>query len=112
YASQWGHRGFTHSLLFAAVVALAISRRRFVRYFIVLASHGLLDAMTTGGLGAALLWPFSDARYFLPWRPIPVAPLGMRILSTDGLQLMLFEALLFSPFWLFALARAVLAKRP
>ena len=39
----------------------------------VAASHGLLDAMTDGGLGIGLLTPFSSRRYFWPWRPIPVA---------------------------------------
>ena len=27
-----------------------------------------------GGLGVAFFSPFSNARYFLPWRPIRVAP--------------------------------------
>ena len=48
---------------------------------LVVASHGLLDALTDGGLGAALLWPFSDERFFAPWRPLPVAPIGARFWS-------------------------------
>ena len=47
----------------------------------LLASHALLDTLTDGGLGAALLWPFNFTRYFAPWRPIPVAPIGLDFLS-------------------------------
>ena len=60
-----GHRGFSHSLLAAAVVALAGAaaapalRARFARAFVFLfvaaASHGALDACTNGGLGVAFL---------------------------------------------------------
>ena len=62
----------------------------------------MLDTLTDGGLGIALLWPFSNERYFAPWRPLPVAPIGLRILSPHGLRLMLVEALLFLPVWLVA----------
>jgi inner membrane protein len=71
--------------------------------FVAVGSHGLLDAMTTGGLGAALLWPFTHARYFLPWRPIPVAPIGAGMLSARGLYVVGVELLLFLPFWGYAL---------
>lgn len=82
YGSTFGHRGFTHSLLFAAVaaaiatVALRADRRTFALFFICAASHGLLDAMTDGGRGIAFFSPFSNHRYFLPWRPIRVSPIG------------------------------------
>nr|HRC76832.1 rhodanese-like domain-containing protein [Kouleothrix sp.] len=33
--------------------------------------HGVLDAMTDGGLGVAFFAPFSATRYFFPFRPIP-----------------------------------------
>src|SRR3954470_24942868 len=84
YGAPWGHRGATHSLTLAIAggVLTGIAGRAFNRPIlrtavvatVVLASHGLLDTMTDGGLGAALLWPFSLVRYFAPWRPIPVAP--------------------------------------
>jgi inner membrane protein len=57
----------------------------------------LLDTLTDGGLGIALLWPFSNERFFAPWRPIPVAPIGARMLSSRGLHVVLTEALQFSP---------------
>ena len=85
YASAFGHRGFSHSILFAGLVALlgaALLRRiSFPRawgfLFLAAVSHPLLDASTTGGLGVALLWPFSEARYFAPWRFIRVSPLRL-----------------------------------
>ena len=69
----------------------------------VLVSHGLLDTLTDGGLGAALLWPFDLTRYFAPWRPIPVAPIGLDFLSRYGLAVSLAELVLFAPLIVFAL---------
>jgi inner membrane protein len=113
YAAPWGHRGASHSLVIAGLVALAVAAgTRTARgpalklgllAFAAVGSHGLLDAMTTGGLGAALLWPFTQARYFLPWRPIPVAPIGAGMLSARGLYVVAVELLLFLPFWGYAL---------
>lgn len=112
YGAPLGHRGATHSLAFAAlsgcVLALAarsigLPGRTIVLWAtVVMASHGVLDAFTDGGRGVALLWPFSDERYFAPWRPIPVSPLGRGVLSSRGLQVMLHESVLFLP--LFAIA--------
>lgn len=42
------------------------------------ASHGLLDAFTTGGLGVAFFAPFENGRYFFPVTPIEVSPIGLR----------------------------------
>ncbi len=115
YEAAWGHRGATHSLAFALVVALGVAPfyRRFsvgaVPFFaatlLVAASHPLLDAMTTGGLGVALWWPFSDARIFFPrpWRVIPVAPIGLGMLTRHGLGVLVRETILFAPVWLLAL---------
>jgi len=87
YGHPLGHRGFTHSLFFALLLALAaaaLSARlgarpaaAFAVIFVSTASHGILDAMTTGGLGVAFLSPFSNERYFLPWRVIVVSPIGV-----------------------------------
>lgn len=112
YAAEWGHRGATHSIVFAVACAglftlvaprLGLARRpSFVLSAAALVSHGLLDAMTTGGLGAALFWPFSEERVFFSWRPIPVAPIGLAILRPRGLLLMAHEAALFLPCWIIA----------
>lgn len=90
------HRGFTHSLFFAVAIGFLVvilffsTVAKFSKlwwglvafFFVATASHGVLDAMTNGGRGVAFFAPFSDARYFFPWRPIEVSPLGIdRFLS-------------------------------
>lgn len=91
YEHWLGHRGLLHSLPFAVLAgvlgaALAFpGLRRGSRAWwgvagllaLAAASHAVLDALTDGGLGVAFWLPFDDARYFLPWRPIPVSPLGV-----------------------------------
>jgi inner membrane protein len=106
YSDMLGHRGFTHSLPFAVLLACLVvllaygdiatfSTRWFkiVTYFaVVIASHGILDAMTNGGLGVAFFAPFSNERYFFPWRPIEVSPLGIeQFLSGRGLEVLISE---------------------
>lgn len=99
WGSDFAHRGFTHSLFFAAALALlgaAAWRRLGARpptvllfLFAAAASHGLLDACTNGGSGIALLWPFSSQRYFAPFAVIEVSPIGVaRFLTERGLQVL------------------------
>ncbi|HEV3190015.1 MAG TPA: metal-dependent hydrolase [Polyangiaceae bacterium] len=124
YGAPFGHRGATHSLAVAATLgllaAVAASARpasdpgalvraiRFGAYVaLVVASHGLLDAMTDGGKGIALLWPFTTRRFFFPWRPIPVAPIGAAFLSIRGMRVAAVELIEFAP----VLAYALLARR-
>jgi inner membrane protein len=86
YAHPLGHRGFSHSLLFAALLSAVIARfgfetaRRWRAFFVLFAataSHAALDAFTDGGLGVGFWIPFSNARYFAPVRPLPVSPIGI-----------------------------------
>jgi inner membrane protein len=101
YGHVLGHRGLSHSLFFAAglasIAAVLLRRtipvaRLWAFFFLATASHGLLDAMTNGGLGVAFFAPFSDARYFLPWRPIVVSPISIRaFVGPRGLQVMWSE---------------------
>jgi inner membrane protein len=70
---------------------------------LVTASHGLLDTLTDGGLGIALLWPWSNHRFFAPWRPIPVAPIGKAMLSARGAEVLLTQAVLFLPLFVVGL---------
>ena len=101
YGHFFGHRGFFHSPFFALLVSVLVvsvffhtekifSRRWwfYLIYFSLLtASHGILDAFTNGGLGIALLSPFDATRYFFPWRPILVSPIGLEgFLSKRGLM--------------------------
>ena len=110
YGDFLGHRGFTHSLLFAALVGILVARfggsasprslaprnpphvLLAIYFALVTASHGLLDAMTDGGLGIAFFSPFDTTRYFLPWRPIHVSPIGPRFFSDRGFSVLLSEA--------------------
>lgn len=113
YADPWGHRGAAHSLAVAACIGLACGLvARFARLpfgktaafaTATVASHGLLDALTDGGLGIALAWPLTTERFFAPWRPIPVAPIGVRFLSAAGLRVASWELAAFAPFALYAL---------
>jgi inner membrane protein len=108
YGDPWGHRGATHSLAFALLLGVAIGAasrfagvrpvRTAVTAVLVLASHPLLDTLTDGGLGCALLWPFSDARFFAPWNPIPVAPIGRAFFTTAwGWRVAATELAMFAP---------------
>jgi inner membrane protein len=109
YAHPLGHRGLSHSIVFAVflgAVATALMIRQaqalkarwiwLLAYFsIVTASHGLLDAMTSGGLGIALFAPFDNHRYFLSIRPIPASPIWpSQFISRYGLNVMIMESLL------------------
>ena len=63
-----------------------------VSLFAALLSHSLLDMLTNGGLGIAILWPISGARHFFPWRPIPVSPLSIgSFFSWWGLRVLRVE---------------------
>ena len=105
YGDFWGHRGFTHSLLFAALLATALIgfRKRepglghfslWMYFFLATASHGLLDAMTDGGLGVAFFSPFNNTRYFFPVTPIRVSPIGVsRFFGPRGLEVVRSELL-------------------
>lgn len=121
YGSPYGHRGFSHSLAIAAIVALAgafavpVFRTAFLTAFLFLfaagASHGVLDAFTNGGSGIAFLWPFSAERYFAPVTPIEVSPIGAsRFFTARGAAVFASEF-----FWVWlpcaALAAASMALR-
>jgi inner membrane protein len=114
--SFFGHRGFFHSPFFAAILSIfivcvfyrdaAIFSKLWWKYvfyfFIIGASHGLLDALTNGGNGIALLSPITNERYFLPWTPIEVSPLSLnRFLSQRGLTVLISELIwIWAPLFL------------
>lgn len=122
YEHPLGHRGATHSLAFAALLAAALvglfyrrsAHRAAVGTFLfaATASHALLDMLTDGGLGVALFAPVSNARLFFPWRPIEVSPFGAGILSARGMEVMLSElAWVWAPAAALAIALAVWRRR-
>jgi inner membrane protein len=126
YGDFLGHRGFTHSLVFAALLAGAVSllylRRDggapnllpiWVYLFLATASHGFLDAMTDGGLGVAFFAPFDNTRYFFPWTPVRVAPIGLfRFFSMRGVSVFASEFVwIWIPAGLLAAAGRILRQQ-
>ena len=106
YGDLFGHRGFSHSLLFAFIVGLLIVLSAFrsiprfsgqwfsmvLFFFLATASHGFLDALTNGGLGIAFFSPFDTTRYFFPWTPVLVAPIGIgSFINLWGLRVLISE---------------------
>jgi inner membrane protein len=123
YGARFGHRGFSHSIACAVLAGLAAALatapflgvpwwRLAVAFTAVTASHTLLDALTDGGLGVAFFSPFDDRRYFLPWRPIRVSPIGRAAFSRWGLRALRSEVV-----WVWlplatAVGAAALLRRP
>lgn len=87
YGNVFGHRGFTHSLLFAFVLPCCAycgttmvssgAGALLAVLTVSLLSHSLLDSITTGGKGVGWLWPWSDERFFAPRQVIKVAPFAL-----------------------------------
>jgi len=108
YGHPLGHRGLSHSLLGAALLGVAVAllaawNRRLVRRhagllsavgFLAVASHGLLDGFTDAGKGIGFFIPFSNERYFFPWRPIETASVHpLHFFSARGLEVLWSEIL-------------------
>lgn len=102
YDAFLGHRGFCHSLccalsvgLVTALVTSSVFELPWWQlsgyFFFVIASHGILDGFTNGGLGIAYFSPFNLRRCFFPWRPIQVSPLGRAFFSRWGLRVIWSE---------------------
>lgn len=119
YGSPWGHRGATHSLAFAlAIGALGALLARWLQArgpaaFAFLAaataSHGMLDALTDGGSGIAFMWPLTTERWFLPWQPIEVSPIGIRALASSYFADVLRSELVW--IWLPAIVAAATGRQ-
>lgn len=122
YGHMFGHRGFTHSLFFALLTAIVVclfarqlGAKPWIAFLIILAataSHGVLDALTTGGMGIAFFSPFSNQRYFLPWHIILVSPIGVgQFFSARGLRVLRSELLwIWLPCAVFAILGVALRK--
>ncbi len=125
YGDLLGHRGLTHSLFFAAVLACLATFAAFPRatarahrswvwiyLFLAIVSHGVLDAFTDGGLGVAFFSPFNTARYFFPLTPIAVSPLGVGFFSSRGFGVLLSEVIwVWLPSLLFFACALLLRRR-
>jgi inner membrane protein len=116
YGDLWGHRGVTHSIMFAALLAASLvavwyrgkdmfgMMGLFLYFFLCTLSHGVPDAMTNGGLGVAFFSPFDTTRYFFPVRPVLVSPIGVseffgeygvRILASEAIWIWLPSGVVF-----------------
>ena len=102
YADLLGHRGFSHSLLFALLMGLFgaalapwLRCSRPAAFGVGLAaadSQNLQYSKNNGGLGVAELWPMDKERYFLECRPHPVSPLNLRVFfGRQGLEVLISE---------------------
>lgn len=107
YGHALGHRGFFHSLFFGGGVSALLTGfvfsgpgfpgpwlASFMFFFLLWASHGLLDTLTQGALGVSLLSPFVKKRYSCRWKPIPPSPITPQdFFSRWGLMVMKNEIL-------------------
>ncbi len=118
YHDAFGHRGFTHSITFAAALAFAaclVARQlrappftAALFIFVAAVSHPLLDMMTNGGMGVALFWPLTEARLSAAWRGIEVSPLSLeRFFGNAGVRVLRSEVLWV---WLPVMAAALAAR--
>jgi inner membrane protein len=105
YGDLWGHRGLTHSIFFAGLLSASLVGLWYRQmpagvkagicfyFFLCTASHGVLDAMTDGGLGVAFFSPFDTGRYFFSVRPVVVSPIGIgTFFNEDAFQVLASEA--------------------
>jgi inner membrane protein len=114
------HRGFSHTLLFAAgsatimtllasrIVHVPVSRLGWV-FALAAVSHPLLDYLMGAGPPVQFFAPLSDRGYLFPWRVLPIAFYGKtagtyldaRFWALNALAAGL-EVAIFSPFILIA----------
>jgi inner membrane protein len=124
YGDLLGHRGLSHSIAFAIVLngiatAAIYGQERLMKWrilwlylFLATISHGILDAFTNGGLGVAFFAPFSNTRYFFPWNPIEVSPIGSGFFSSTGVEVLSNEAIwIWMPCLFFVFLMWLLRKR-
>jgi inner membrane protein len=103
YDHPLGHRGFSHSILFALLWALVLTIlafkkstakfKIFVVLFLSTISHGILDAFTNGGQGVGFFIPFNNERFFFPMRPIEASPLSIASFFEQALPILTNEIL-------------------
>lgn len=100
YEAPLGHRGFTHSILFAILWAFLLmivfgKQNKWVWFIVIFlstVSHGILDAMTSGGEGVGFFIPFNNERFFFQFRGIEVSPMGIRSFFSEwGLKVLFSE---------------------
>ncbi len=120
YAHPMGHRGFSHSILFSVVWAfilmMTLGRKNkgvwFLVIFLSTLSHGLLDAMTSGGEGVGFLIPFDNSRFFFPFRGVQVSPIGVEAFFSEWGMRVLFSEFkyIFIPSFLILAVRFLICR--
>lgn len=109
----WGHRGASHTPVFALAVGVLAALLTWARgqrrplgrglvVALVVASHCVLDALTQEGRGMMFLWPLTSDRFHFLWRPIPDAPRGWAFFTAIGFRHLAVELVYFVPFTLYA----------
>jgi inner membrane protein len=72
----------------------------------------LLDALTNGGRGIAFFSPLTNERYFFPWRPIQVSPIGAGFFTARGLRVLVSESVwIWLPSAIIAITARVVRRR-
>ena len=105
HTADLGHRGATHTILFALLMgalgaggaASFRTSRAWAAGFLFLAtlSHPLADMLTDGGKGIMLFWPLSDKRFRWLVHPVDVSPIGVRSLINGTLDDILLSELVW-----------------
>ncbi len=122
YNSVLGHRGLLHSAPFLVVVNSLLAwgaargswpavARLAALWSCCALSHPLMDMLTNGGLGVMLWYPFSEHRLFFGWRPIRVAPLGVRRFFSQAAYVLKSEAPFDLAAWVIGIAGWLLVRR-
>ncbi|QNM82099.1 metal-dependent hydrolase [Sphingomonas sabuli] len=128
HTADLGHRGATHSILFAALagfIGLTLHRwfdvprrRAALVLFLSTLSHPLTDMLTDGGKGMMLFWPVEHDRFAFLARPVTVSHVGLQDLFSGRIWSVLASEAVFliAPAivlgLLFHAARRSFARRP
>jgi inner membrane protein len=101
HTADLGHRGVTHTLVFAflvgcigAVASKTMQSSREAAFLFLSAStlsHALTDMLTDGGKGIMLLWPLHEVRMKFPFHPVEVSPVGLKALESDRIWIVLLS---------------------
>jgi len=111
----FGHRGFTHSVVFAFLAAAAIAffyarkksgwLKAFLVFLAASLSHSFFDALSDTAVGVAFFLPFFEVRLLFSWRPIAGS---LKTLHDAGLfEIITAPLVLFETFRLILPAAAI-----
>jgi len=99
------HRGLTHSLVAAFLLALLVvflafkeedrSPRIWLCMLFSALSHCMLDACTLGGVGVAVFVPVTQMRFVCAWQPIQVGPIPLNPTLLRGFLVALWTEVLW-----------------